>query len=949
VGLQIAAGTVIDDRYEVLGRIGAGAVAVVHLARHLHLGTLHALKVLLVPTPFVQRRLLQEGRLQSGLRDRNVVTVTDVVDVEGAPGLVMNYVRGPSLERFLQHAHLDPQQARALGAGMLMGVRAAHAHGLVHRDLKPANVLIDVDATSLVPKIADFGLAKILVEDGGPTATRAGTILGTPAYMAPEQIRDARSVDERADVFSLGAVLYELLTSRRVFPGDDLLDLYDRIREGRYTPVRQLVPEVPPEVEAVVDDALRVERDHRIANVAELLDRWTQGLGEGAAEIDWPESLLTLAEGLAPGPQSGSHSGLSGAGLSAATFDLAPDGSRHGADSVEVPGEDVVGEPLCAAVIVEQTAHGLPSDPSPSGGPTPTLVSPPRPPRPALSRVRRRWRLLARWGAVGAVLVASMVCVGTVGTVAAGFVAGWLQWGPSAPPPPMEAVRRSLYTATQAPRLWEQAGVETDHVAGWLALRDGDADRALEALERVATDRQKRDDGSLQLLFAAAMSLRGDPEAYRRIELASKLAGTRRGPTHNLARLATDCLAGTATPRDVERHFAAYPDDLLARVLLAGLEGFDGESRLALARQLTELDPQHALGWSTLARLTLNRGQLGAAAQVLDDGLAAVPKHPELLALRARLELLQGLPHDARRRAETLGTVEQMPVTAVGVYAGALRTLQDTAGVEAAAAQLADDDARTVAFALGAAEAAFGMGAPKEAFDWAESAFARASTAGRLADAVEVARELQAMAVLVEDPESLERAVRDAGMATALVGLPPLLHHRVTPRILLLNGLLAIEQGDVESAQRTIARLEEVDRGERQAALLRGATLAAQGVVPPAIEAPASGCLVRSLDARWRSRSGPDGDYGALFRLILADGSPCAHAGLDRYVRADAEVRLAVIALSLGDTAGARSHLTAFRSLAPDPEFDSPLFGLLSEVEEELAWFGSDQVISAPE
>ena len=115
--------------------------------------------------------------------------------------------------------------------------------------------------------------------------------------MAPEQIRDARKVDERADVFSLGGVLYELLTGRRAFPGDDLLDLYDRIREGRYEDVRVDRTRRAPELAAVIDDALKVDCDERISSVAELLDRWTRGRGEAAADFDWSPPLLALAAG----------------------------------------------------------------------------------------------------------------------------------------------------------------------------------------------------------------------------------------------------------------------------------------------------------------------------------------------------------------------------------------------------------------------------------------------------------------------------------------------------------------------------------------------------------------------------------------------------------------------------------------------------------------------------
>ncbi|MEZ4235821.1 MAG: protein kinase [Myxococcota bacterium] len=908
----------IDDRYEVLGRIGSGAVAVVHLARHVQLGTLHAVKVLMVPTPFVQDRLLKEGRAQGSLRDRNVVAVTDVVDVEGAPGLVMNYVRGPSLERFMQHAHLDLVQARALGVGILLGVRSAHALGLVHRDLKPANILLDVDATALVPKIADFGLAKLLVDDLGPTATRAGTTLGTPAYMAPEQIRDARAVDERADVFSLGAVLYELLTSRRAFPGDDLLELYDRIRQGVYQPIRSLAPEVPPEVEAVVDGALQVDRDARISSVSELLDRWSAGQGEAAGEIDWPPTLLALAEGLAPGPQSGPPSGVS-----AATFDMVSSVADDPALASEGTAEEALGEPLAAVVEVERTLHEPRTEPS-------------LPSRPAPLR-RRRWQRIARWSAVGTVLVVVLACAGTVGAVGVGLFSGWLQWGPDAPPPPVDGIRRPVYTADAPPHLFD-AATEADHAVAWDSLRDARPVDAREALERIGTVHSRREDAALPLLQAAAASQTGDPAAYARIEYAAKVAGTRRGALPSLARLAGACVAGTATARDVERHFDTYPDDLLGRVLLASLDGYDGEIRLRLAKDLVDQDPDHALGYVVLAALALNRGQLDAADELLQRGLAHVPGHRELTALQAQLALLHDDAAGARRAVEHLGTAAEMPPSAVRAYAGALRMLHDDAGVEAVTEQLQGDDARYVAWALGLADAAFGLGAPGEALDWADRAFARASIAGRLADAVEVSRSLQAMAVLVDRPDGVERAVRNAEMTTALLGLPSLLHQRLTPRILLLNGMLAVQRGESADVQRIIARLEEVDRGERQASLLRAASLAAQGQPSTPIDNPSAGCLVRSLDARWRSVPGPSGDHGALYRLLLADDSPCARFGVDRYARADAEVRLAQIELSLDDPKAARAHLAAFNGWAPDAELESPLFGLLSDVHEALAW-----------
>src|SRR6185503_18078691 len=129
---------------------------------HLQLGSLHALKVLTSPTEAIALRLRREGRAQAKLRHPNIVAVTDSIDVFGEPGLVMEYVRGPSLAELLQKRRLTVDQAEHLALGILRGVAAAHGLGLVHRDLKPGNVLLAIDADALLPKVADFGLAKIL-------------------------------------------------------------------------------------------------------------------------------------------------------------------------------------------------------------------------------------------------------------------------------------------------------------------------------------------------------------------------------------------------------------------------------------------------------------------------------------------------------------------------------------------------------------------------------------------------------------------------------------------------------------------------------------------------------------------------------------------------------------------------------------------------------------------
>ena len=276
------AGRVVD-RYRVEGVLGRGGMATVYRVRHRTLGSEHALKVLTAPSVDVRRRLLQEGRTQAQLSHANVVSVTDVIDVDGSPGLILELVRGPTLRDVLQSGPLTFDQCRTIGAHILRGVDAAHRIGLVHRDLKPANVLLELAEGGVVAKVSDFGLVKALHGDGvdSTAQTRSGVALGTPAYMAPEQINDPRSVDARADIFSLGALLYEMVTGARAFRGDGLIVLAFQITQGSFTPPRELVPDLPGDLERAILGALVVDPTERVPDARALLAIW---LGSTAAD-----------------------------------------------------------------------------------------------------------------------------------------------------------------------------------------------------------------------------------------------------------------------------------------------------------------------------------------------------------------------------------------------------------------------------------------------------------------------------------------------------------------------------------------------------------------------------------------------------------------------------------------------------------------------------------------
>jgi len=260
------------DRYTVDSVIGHGGTAVVYLVRHNQLGSQHALKVLSLSSGAIRKRLLREGRVQAALQHTNIVSVTDVLDVGGNPGLLMEHIDGPALDQAMRRYKIGLRDALILFRGIVAGVRAAHREGLVHRDLKPANVLLFRSPEGFVPKVTDFGLAKVVVGRGSELGqTRQGIAMGTPAYMAPEQIHDARAVDQRADIFSLGCLLYELTTRSRAFPGDQALEIYNNIVGGRYTPPEEINPDLPDAIIQAIDGCLITDRERRIPDCDTLL------------------------------------------------------------------------------------------------------------------------------------------------------------------------------------------------------------------------------------------------------------------------------------------------------------------------------------------------------------------------------------------------------------------------------------------------------------------------------------------------------------------------------------------------------------------------------------------------------------------------------------------------------------------------------------------------------
>jgi serine/threonine-protein kinase len=256
--------------FELLEVLGEGATSRVHRARHLTLGTEHAVKVLRSDRIMARERFLAEGRALAILRHPNIVAVHAIVEEPDDVAIAMELVDGRNLEDWRRMEAPPVDERLRVFREIVAAVREIHRQGYVHRDLKPENVLMARVADAVVPKLGDLGIAR---RPGPPESrqTLSGVAMGTPRYMAPEQIRDAASADARADVFALGVLLYELLSDRLPFTALDLQALYESIRDRVYTPLDEILPDGHAGLSAVVDRMLSFDPADRPASCDEVL------------------------------------------------------------------------------------------------------------------------------------------------------------------------------------------------------------------------------------------------------------------------------------------------------------------------------------------------------------------------------------------------------------------------------------------------------------------------------------------------------------------------------------------------------------------------------------------------------------------------------------------------------------------------------------------------------
>jgi serine/threonine-protein kinase len=361
----LGVGDVVAAKYRITSVIGEGGMGTVFAAHHELLDVTVAIKVLstdLTRNRSVTDRFLREARAVARLKSDHVVRVMDVGTLDaGQPYIVMELLEGEDLEHRIQRVKQLPiAESVDIILQALEAMSHAHAVGIVHRDLKPANLFLATtpDGREVV-KVLDFGIAKLsplVKHDGARSGALTGehTMLGSPSYMSPEQVRDSSIIDHRADLWALGVILYEIVTGHEPFGGGSVGEIFGGILHSSPTPVRDLRPDAPPELQAAVERCLSRDAEDRFPNVAAMA-RALEPISSGALPDHATRMEQTLARARNPSDPAGPRQSFP----SIRTGPRPPLGSSPGpasaphvafsrTDSLSAPGKETLSAPPSA-------------------------------------------------------------------------------------------------------------------------------------------------------------------------------------------------------------------------------------------------------------------------------------------------------------------------------------------------------------------------------------------------------------------------------------------------------------------------------------------------------------------------------------------------------------------------------------------------------------------------
>ena len=878
-------------------------MAAVYLAQHTTLGSLHAIKVLTLPTPAIQQRLLQEGRAQGTLKHANIVTVTDVIEVGGSPGLVMEYVDGPSLQQLLSHQALTLVQADDLARGILRGVAAAHRHGLIHRDLKPGNVLLGLTEDGLQAKITDFGLAKVLLgpQLGGGIQTRSGLPMGTPSYMAPEQINDAANVDQRADVWAIGCILYELVSGRRAFVGDDIIDTYRMVRDNDRPPIRQWVADLPERMEAAIEGALVADPKSRIADVGALRLIWQGGDPVSAGPVSaWDESVVMHARQLALAEQMSAER---------------PKGPTY---MGEIPGDS---SETWADPLLGETGPSHPSLPGPvdhNRSAVDTLAAPEEP------RPTAEFRGFSAW--IGVALVAALA-------LGAGF--SQMNFGPAAPVV-AQAVPEvvSVFTSESVCAVFDDPQTQEQLERGWSALMNADFEESLRRLQWVVE--AQPDSPTAWLAYSRALRYSGQHgPAIEALWTAVDAAGSSEDHYAELARILGKARRDSwaAEEGTLLAFLDAHPDDYLAHLMvLSTVPTTEAAATWQLFDRTRKLDERAAIIDWLQAQRHLELQEFDAAEKALRTGLAHSPRTPTLLiglgdvlmhrgrfeeARDALLLALEGAPGNGLARTH-LASAWLM----LGQEDDVLRTTEQMMNPPTLFAQQASYG-RMLAMTM------VGEGRVSEASELLQRTAKAAVENGEFTSAVVLEG---TVASLYQDADMVLPMVVATQRLVALSHMPEVPdaeREQLVRNLLYARGISEVRMGELKESEATLVRLRALDRVwpvfveylEREIAIAK----AQPERVMTLTETIPEGCLGDLEAAQAGYRAGGHPQVRTLLEQRLANPEDCSQVGAGRFALAKGHVTLAEILRVAGETESAEAHLEAFRALWTHPDGDIPV------------------------
>src|SRR5262245_24601064 len=277
IRLEMSKGDILDGKYRVDSVLGSGGMGVVIAAHHLGLDQQVAIKLLLpevLEDPEAAARFEREARAAAKIKNEHIARVMDVGTLDtGCPYMVMEHLEGEDLEeRMKREGRLPIDHAIELVLQTCDVLAEARGLGIVHRDLKPANLFCLMGPEGGVSiKVLDFGISKVTGPNTSHTTiTKTSTLMGSPTYMSPEQIHSARRGDARTDMWSMGIIVYELLTGRVPFDGESVPEICLKVTKRSPPPIRRFRPDTPSALEAVISKCLEKDRTKRFMNIAEL-------------------------------------------------------------------------------------------------------------------------------------------------------------------------------------------------------------------------------------------------------------------------------------------------------------------------------------------------------------------------------------------------------------------------------------------------------------------------------------------------------------------------------------------------------------------------------------------------------------------------------------------------------------------------------------------------------